>query len=151
MKKKIVLLLSLVVMLMCFFAIIVSAEEYTLVDDLGTPSWYTGNYELMTDKTSKVVLSNGDGTYTAYPAYYVLKYSITVKDGAVTEAYINDLDYSFVNEYASEKMGITYSYGALYKIEIPNKVTRIVSDVFGDHNGHKETNLTEMVMSDTVL
>ncbi len=73
----------------------VSAEDYTLVDNLGDPGWYTGNYELMTDKESQVVLSNGDGTYTAYPAHYILKYSISVSGGVVTEAYINGFDYSF--------------------------------------------------------
>lgn len=144
MKKKIVLLLSLVVMLMCFFAIAVSAEEYILVDDLGTPSWYTGNYELMTDKTSKVVLSNGDGTYTAYPAYYILKYSITVKDGAVTEAYVNGFDYSFVKE----KTGKNYETGAIYKIELPNGLTKITSDYFGLNI--KEPNVTEIILPDSM-
>ena len=147
MKKKIVLLLSLIVMLMCFFAIVVSAEEYTLVDNLGTPSWYTGNYELMTDKTSKVVLSNGDGTYTAYPAYYILKYSITVSDGKISKAVISDFDYSFVNEKAEK----SYDYGAIYKIEIPSGITQIDKDLFGDHDGGiKETTVTEIIMSDTV-
>ena len=76
MKKRLLLTLILAVVLCTLFAFAVNAEEYTTVDNLGDPSWYTGNYQLMTDKTSKVVLDNGDGTYTAYPAYYILKYSM---------------------------------------------------------------------------
>ena len=143
------LITTLLALTMCLFlAFTVSAEEYTLVDNLGTPDWYIGNYELMTDKQSKVVLDNGDGTYTAYPAYYILKYNITVSDGKVTQAYISDIDYSFINGKVD---GAAYAYNSLIKIEIPNGVTRIVQDIFGDHNGHKENNLKELVMADSVL
>ena len=143
MKK--LLITILIALTMCLFlAFAVSAEDYELIDDLGDPSWYTGNYQLMTDKTSKVVLSNGDGTYTAYPAYYVLKYYIAVKDGAITEAYINGFDYSFVNE----KTGRGYESGAIYKIELPYGLTTIKSDYFGFYP--KEANVVELVMSDSI-
>ena len=90
MKKRILLTMLFVIAFSLLAVLSVSAEDYTLVDNLGDPDWYTGNYELMTDKESQVVLSNGDGTYTAYPSYYILKYSISVSGGVVTEAYIND-------------------------------------------------------------
>ena len=143
--KKRILLTAVFVMILSLLAVFsVSAEEYTVVDNLGDPSWYTGNYELITDKTSKVVLSNGDGSYTAYPSYYILKYSITVQDGSVTEAYVNGFDYSFVNE----KTGKNYDLGAIYKIELPNGLTTIKSGYFG--HSPKEPNVTELVMSDSI-
>ena len=144
MKKRLLLTLVLAVVLCTLFAFAVNAEEYTTVDNLGDPSWYTGNYQLMTDKTSKVVLDNGDGTYTAYPAYYILKYSITVKDGAISEAYINGFDYSFVNG----KTGKSYELGAIYKIELPNGLTTINSGIFGLNI--KEPNVTEVVLPDSM-
>ena len=143
MKK--LLLVSLLVLTMCiFFAFSVSAQDVPVVNDLGDPSWYTGNYTLIKDKTSQVVLSNGDGTYTAYPAYYVLKYSITVKDGAITEAYVSGFDYSFIND----STGSNYEVGAMYKVELPEGLTTIKGGTFG-HNP-KEPNVVELVMSDTI-
>ncbi len=142
--KKLLITMLLALTMCVLLAFAVSAEEYEFVDNLGTPSWYTGNYELMKDTTSKVVLSNGDGTYTAYPAYYVLKYYITVKDGAISEAYINGFDYSFVNE----KTGRGYGSGAIYKIELPYGLTTIKDNYFGFYP--KEANVVELVMSDSI-
>lgn len=143
MKK--ILITMLIALTMCLFlAFSVSAEEYELVDNLGDPDWYTGNYQLMKDKTSKVVLDNGDGTYTAYPAYYILKYYISLKDGAISEAYINGFDYSFVNG----KTGRSYDLGAIYKIELPNGLTTIKDSYFGYHP--KEANVVELIMPDSI-
>ena len=142
--KKLLITMLLALTMCVLLAFAVSAEEYELVDDLGTPSWYTGNYELMTDKTSKVVLSNGNGTYTAYPAYYILKYSITVKDGAISEAYINGFDYSFINDNTDKN----YASGAIYKIELPYGLTTIKDNYFGFYP--KEANVVELVMSDSI-
>ena len=150
MKKKIFLMAMMITMIVCLFAIFVSAETITyegqeieVVNNLGDPSWYTGNYEYMTDKTSLVVLSNGDGTYTAYPSYYILKYSITISNGFISEAAISGFDYSHVN-----KTGKNYSAGAICKIELPEGLTKITNTYFG-HNP-KEPNVTEIVMSDTI-
>jgi len=143
MKK--ILITMLIALTMCLFlAFSVSAEEYELVDNLGTPGWYTGNYELIKDKDAQVVLSNGNGTYTRYPAYYVLKYSITVKDGAVTEAYVNGFDYSFIND----SLGTSYKAGDMYKVELPEGLTTVKNGFFG-HNP-KEPNVVELIMSDTI-
>lgn len=142
--KKLLITMLLALTMCVLLAFAVSAEEYEFVDNLGTPSWYTGNYELMTDKTSKVVLSNGDGTYTAYPAYYILKYSITVKDGAISEAYINGFDYSFINDNTDKN----YASGAIYKIELPYGLTTIKSNYFGFYP--QEANVVELVMSDSI-
>ena len=143
--KKILITMLLVLTMCLFLAFSVSAEEYELVDNLGDPGWYTGNYQLMTDKTARVVLSNGDGTYTAYPSYYVMKYSITVSDGVVTAAYVNGFDYSFINA----KTGKSYAAGSMYKAELPEGLTKLTSGMFG-HNP-KEPNVVELVMSDSIV
>lgn len=145
MKKRILFTMLFVVVLSLLAVFSVSAEEYNVVDNLGDPSWYTGDYELITDKTSKVILSNGDGTYTAYPAYYILTYEIKVKDGVVTEAYVNGFDYSHINDNTE---GVDYSLGAIYKIELPKGLTTIKDGIFG-HNP-KEPNVVELIMSDTI-
>lgn len=145
MKKKILFTMLFVVALSLLAVFSASAEEYDVVDNLGDPSWYTGNYELITDKTSKVILSNGDGTYTAYPAYYILKYSITVKDGVITEAYVNGFDYSHINDNTD---GVDYALGAIYKIELPEGLTTIKGGTFG--HSPKEPNVVELIMSDTI-
>ena len=143
MKKRVLLTILFVMLLSLLVAFTASAQDYELVDDLGDPSWYTGNYEYMTDKTSQVVLVDSEGNYTAYPAYYILKYSITVKDGAISEAYINGFDYSHVS-----KNGKSYEAGAIYKIELPNGLTTIKSNYFGYYP--VEANVVELVMPDTI-
>lgn len=142
MKKKALLTVLLIVALSLLAVFSVSAEEYPLVDNLGDPSWYTGNYELMTDKTSTVVLFDGE-TYTAYPAYYILKYAITASNGVVTAANISSVDYSFLKEN-----GYNYEAGAIYKIELPDGLTTIYSGIFG--LDIKEPNVTEVILPDSM-
>ena len=144
MKKKVLLTVLFVMLLSLLTAFAVSAQDYELVDDLGDPEWYTGNYEYMTDKTSQVVLADGDGNYTAYPAYYVLKYSITISNGAISTAYINGFDYSHINQ----KTGKSYEAGAIYKIELPNGLTTIKNNYFGFNP--KEANVVELIMPDSI-
>ena len=143
MKKRVLLTILFVMLLSLLVAFTASAQEYELVDDLGDPSWYTGNYEYMTDKTSQVVLVDSEGNYTAYPAYYILKYSITVSNGAVTAASISSIDYSHVS-----KNGKSYEAGAIYKIEFPEGLTTISSGIFGLNI--KEPNVTEVVIPETM-
>lgn len=143
MKKRLLFILITVFAVCTLFTVSVSAEDYPLVNNLGDPEWYTGNYELIADKTSQVVLYDGS-TYTAYPSYYVLKYSITVNNGSVSEAYVNGFDYSFVNS----KTGKNYTAGAIYKIELPNGLTTVKNTYFG-HNP-KEPNVVEIVMPDSM-
>ncbi len=142
--KKIFITMLVAATLCIFLAFTVSAEEYDLVDNLGDPDWYTGDYQLMTDKEAKVVLSNGDGTYTAYPSYYILKYKLTVADGAITEAKLSGFDYSFVNS----KTGKNYQSGAVYKIELPEGLTKYESGYIGYQP--KEANAVEIVLSDSI-
>ena len=72
MKNKILLLAVLTVLLICAFVLCVNAEAITyegqeieLVNNLGDPSWYTGNVSSkITDKDSYVILKDSDGNLT---------------------------------------------------------------------------------------
>jgi hypothetical protein len=86
MKNKICLIMLFAMLFVCVFAVAVSAEETDAV-----PEWPSEVTILdgMSDKatfgadgkagaTSRVLLANGDGTYTAYPAYYICKNSTSL-------------------------------------------------------------------------
>ena len=109
--KKVLTVLAILGLLVCFFAIGVSAEEPEFVNNLGDPTWYTGTLaELMNDKTSRVVLANGDGTYTAYPSYYIIQPQYVNADtGSVVlynNAYGKDgIVYSWLNEQTGKSYG----------------------------------------------
>ena len=121
MKNKICLIMLFAMLFVCIFAVAVSAEETDAVPEW--PSEVT-ILEGMSDKatfgadgtvgaTSRVLLSNGDGTYTAYPAYYICKNSKKF-----------EISFSEINSNAKIKeLGITYSAGSLIRIEAPIGVT----------------------------
>ena len=161
MKKKLLVAFIAVLALVCLFTIAVSAktvtyegQEIELVDNLGDPSWYTGNTALaIQDKESFVILKDSEGNMTAYPSYYILRFGVEVKDGVVTNAYVlwddqNGVDYSFVNE----KTGKSYAYGSIYYIQFPYGMTRCKNNrLFGRENGGaKETDIVEIVLPDSV-
>ena len=161
MKKKLLLITMLVALFVCLFAISISAEtisyrgnDIPYVNDLGDPSWYTGNTAVaIKDKDSIVILKDADGNMTAYPSYYVLKFSVEIKDGVVTNAFVlwhdqNGVDYSFVNE----KTGKSYESGSIYYIEFPYGMTRCkANSIFGkDADSKPESNVVEIVIPDSV-
>ena len=161
MKKKILVAFIAVIALVCLFTIAVSAktvtyegQEIELVDNLGDPSWYTGNTALaIQDKESFVILKDSEGNMTAFPSYYILRFGVDVKDGVVTNAYVlwddqNGVDYSFIND----KLGTSYAYGSIYYIEFPYGMTCCKNNrLFGRENGGaKETGIVEIVLPDSV-
>lgn len=163
MKKKLLFTALIAVMLVCAFAFSVNAETISyggetieLVNDLGDPSWHTGNAAIaIQDKESIVILKDANGVKTAYPSYYVFRVLATVKDGVVTDAYINyvsnnGIDYSFINDNTDKE----YDYGSMYYVEIPYGITRCANnDVFGrdkDISGQYEPNIVEIVIPDSV-
>lgn len=161
MKKKILLIAMMVAVLACLFAFSVGAEAVTyegkeieLVNNLGDPSWYTGDTALaIQDKESIVILKDADGNMTAYPSYYILRFRVEVKDGVVTNAYVlwadqKGVDYSFVNE----KTGKNYANGSIYYIEFPYGMTGCINNsIFGkDADSKPEPNFVEVVIPDSV-
>ena len=112
MRKKILLFLAIMSVLVCIFAISASAavtgsatNEYgnvSTVDGIATKD--------KLDETSRVVLKNADGTYTTYPAYYVLSNNTSAS-----------FDFSALNGITGEN----YSKTCVARIEFPNVITSI--------------------------
>ena len=153
MKKKFLLIAMMVSILTCIFVLSVSAETITyegqeieLVNDLGTPSWYTGTTATkITDKESIVILKDANGGLTAYPSYYVFRYMIEGSTVRVNWADQNGVDYSFINENDDKN----YQAGSLYYVELPYGITLLTNaNLWGD--GKKEPNVVEFVFPDSV-
>ena len=74
MKKKVLLVLSVMAILACLFAVSVSAADFTsgfageVTEYDSAPDW--ANVE---DKVSTAVIKKADGTTVRVPAYYVFK------------------------------------------------------------------------------
>ena len=159
--KKVLITLMVALSLLFTLTLVASAEKVTyegkeieLVNNLGDPSWYTGNTALaIKDKESIVILKDSEGNMKAFPSYYILKFGVDVSDGVVTNAYVlwddqNGVDYSFIND----NLGTGYAYGSIYYIEFPYGMTRCKNNrLFGKENGGaKETGIVEIVLPDSV-
>ena len=139
--KKVLITLMVALSLLFALTLVASAETVTyegkeieLVNNLGDPSWYTGNTALaIRDKESIVILKDSEGNMTAFPSYYILKFGVDVSDGVVTNAYVlwadkNGVDYSFIND----KLGTSYASGSIYYIEFPYGMTKCMANsIFG--------------------
>lgn len=159
--KKVLITLMVALSLLFTLTLVASAEKVTyegeeieLVNNLGDPSWYTGNTALaIQDKESIVILKDSEGNMKAFPSYYILKFRVDVSDGVVTNAYVlwadqNGVDYSFINE----KLGTSYASGSIYYIEFPYGMTKCMANsIFGKDNDSKpEPNFVEVVIPDSV-
>ena len=159
--KKVLITLMVALSLLFALTLVASAETVTyegeeieLVNNLGDPSWYTGNTALaIRDKESIVILKDSEGNMKAFPSYYILRFGVDVKDGVVTQAYVlwadkNGVDYSFINE----KLGTSYASGSIYYIEFQYGMTKCMSNsIFGRDNDVKpEPNFVEVVIPDSV-
>lgn len=161
MKKKIFLLISAMIMLCCLFAICASAktviydgQEIELIDNLGDPTWYTGNTSLaIQDKESIVILKDSEGNMKAYPAYYILKFNVSVENGAVKYAHITWADKGGVTyDWLNEKLGTSYQSGSIYYIEFPYGITLCHNNsIFGkDAEAKPESNVVEIKLPASV-
>lgn len=128
MKKKLLLVTVMVALLLCALAVSVSAavtgsssNEYS---DLTIYDSISAKDKL--DTTSRVVLVNADGTYSTYPAYYVLKND--------TRA---DFDFSALNNLTGED----YSNKSVVRIELPNTIKEIGGSMFSGDTALVEIDL----------
>lgn len=163
MKKRVFLAILMIMAFVFALAISASAKTFTyenkeieIVDNLGDPSWYTGDTALaIQDKESIVILKDSEGNMTAYPSYYIFRYYIEKKDGQFTIVRItwsdqNGIDYSFINEQLGEEK---YTYGSLYYLELPYGLTTCFggSKIWGaDSDTKLEPNVVEIVIPDSV-
>ena len=128
MKKKLLLVTIMVALLLCALAVSVSAavtgsssNEYgdlTIYDSISAKD--------KLDTTSRVVLVNADGTYSTYPAYYVLKND--------TRA---GFDFSALNNLTGE----AYSNKSVVRIELPNTIKEIGGSMFSGDTALVEIDL----------
>ncbi len=139
MKKKILLIALMVAMLVCVFAISVSAAIIPLDEDPGldcdaslvsTLDIDAYNNSTAADKESRIVLTDG-ARYYVFPAYYVVSDSVNY----------NANSFSTLKSAAAEE-GITLNSikECLVRIQFPTYVTTIHHDVakFENHQALKE-------------
>lgn len=116
MKKKLLLVTVMVALLLCALAVSVSAVTGSATNEYGTVTSVDGaSAKDKLDTTSRVVLKNADGTYTTYPAYYVLKNNTSAS-----------FDFAELNELTKE----SYSKTSVARIELPNAITVINNGMF---------------------
>lgn len=132
MKKKILLLIAMVSMLMCVFAISVSAEteipEFTSVIDVTAEgdgvvepidvSSLSTLEAVVNDNTSRVLLMDENGNYATYLAKYI---TTTAKTGA------GDYGIKFYFDALNAATGKEYDAASVIRFEIPEGVERLYS------------------------
>ncbi len=134
MKKKLLLVTVMVALLLCALAVSVSAAVTgSSSNEYGEPTIYDSiSAKDKLDTTSRVVLVNADGTYSTYPAYYVLK---NQTGGA--------FDFSALNTATGE----SYTNKSVVRIEFPNSITSIGGSMFDESKTIIEIDLPEKLSS----
>lgn len=133
MKRKIFLITLMVALFVCLFAISVSAADIPEWTDVIT--YETGEnaiaYKDGFDTTSRVLLDNGDGTYSTYPTNYIIK---------GTDATFDEKEIDFTAlKTASENS--TYTNASIIRIEIPAGFTSVDKWMFRPNYGLKTTSI----------
>ena len=121
MKKRYLFLITLIA-IMCLFAISVSAAEipeWTELTDVNIAA------KEGFDTTSRVLLSNGDGTYSTYLSNYIIK-------GTDTKFSVsNELDF----EALKKATGKEYTYASVVRLEVPTGFTESEERAFRKDKG----------------
>lgn len=121
MKKRYLFLITLIA-IMCLFAISVSAAEipeWTELTDVNIAA------KEGFDTTSRVLLSNGDGTYSTYLSNYIIK-------GTDTKFSVsNELDF----EALKKATGKEYTYASVVRLEVPKGFTESEERAFRKDKG----------------
>ena len=151
MKKKLLNLILAVVA--CFMlALFVGAEEgqsangiyYSDTDAFGTVNIIEG-YDYYSDLSleQRIVLDNGDGTYSTYPSAYVLNYN---NDKSKRGYRFQFFDPSMLND----ETGYTYSHLSVIRCEIPEGITTIHHDDRNNINFNACENAVEVTLPSTL-
>ena len=123
MKKKIFLVIAIMAVLACIFAISTSAAVSAPVKpnigvDFGavtTIGGFTPPSQLFVNTDERVLLTDGNGNYVTYPTYYITKDSTTF-----------DVDFENLNNAQS----IQYSKASIVMLEVPNGITTMTNQYF---------------------
>ena len=128
MKKKLLLITLLVALFACIFVVSVSAETTksgTVIPDWTDVITYeTGDkaipYKAGFDTEARVLLANGDNTYSTYPSNYIIKGT----DAVFTVS--SELDFTALNAAT----GKSYSYASVIRFEMPVGYTSVEDRAF---------------------
>ena len=125
MTKKLLLMLTMAIMIVCVFTLSASAAT---TNEFGVAETIDGIdlTNMSTDATSRVVLTDGNGDYYTYPSQYIV-----TNNGAFT------YDFSRINA-----KGYSYSVSSVIRIEIPTTVTSVPTD--GGSNPLARYNIIEI-------
>ena len=133
MTKKIFLITFMVVLLACLFVITTSAAEIPEWTD--TITYETGEnaiaYKEGFDTTSRVMLENGDGTYSTYPANYIIKGNDDVFSA-------NELDFGNLKTASGNT---TYTNASIVRFEMPKGFKSVEGSTFRLTTGLKPTSM----------
>ncbi|MBO4983656.1 MAG: leucine-rich repeat domain-containing protein [Clostridia bacterium] len=134
MKKKLLMVAVIVALLVCALAVSASASANgSASNEYGTPTIYDSIVEKdKLDTTSRVVLVNADGTYSTYPAYYILKNDLN-----------SSLDFTALNTATGE----SYSNKSVVRIEFPNAIKQINGSMFDENKALIEVDLPSSLES----
>ena len=126
----------------CIFAITSGAADIPEWTDVIT--YETGEnaiaYKDGFDTTSRVLLSNGDGTYSTYPSNYIIKGTDAVFSN-------NEIDLSALRAAS----GKNYTNASIIRFEMPVGFTSVQSSTFRTGSGLKVTSLLTVKIPEGVV
>ena len=120
MKSKICLAIMLIMLFAFSLAVAVNAEDVSVPDWTEVITYDAIAYKEGFDTTSRVLLSNDDGTYSAYPSNYIIKGNDT------TFSVSTELDFTALNNAS----GKSYSYASVIRFEMPVGYTTVEDRAF---------------------
>ena len=135
MKKRILLLAALALILVCAFAVSVSAAEPSTSDSFGEITYITDNDAINNkddygfaegDHARVVVKVPGTETYLTYPAYYIFDFR---DDGATKYGWQPVLNMN----YLKNATGLGYDATSVIRLEIPNFFTAVSTTYTQSH------------------
>ncbi len=151
--KKLGLILSLALLACLMLAFTIYAEEtlgdngiyYSTDNGYGTVNIIEGyDYSSKLSLEQRMVLDNGDGTYSTYPSAYALNYN---KDGSKRGERFQHFDPSILND----ETGYTYSHASVIRYEIPEGITIIHHDDRTNINFNTCDNMVEVTFPSTLV
>lgn len=125
MKSKICLAIMLIALFAFSLAVSVSAEDVSVPDFTEVITYDAIAYKDGFDTTSRVLLSNGDGTYSTYPSNYIIKGN----DDVFTVS--KELDFTALKNAS----GIEYSYASVIRFEMPVGYKTVEDRAFKNDKG----------------
>lgn len=125
MKSKICLAIMLIALFAFSLAVSVSAEDISVPDFTEVITYDEIAYKDGFDTTSRVLLSNGDGTYSTYPSNYIIKGN----DDKFSVS--KELDFTALKNAS----GIEYSYASVIRFEMPVGYKTVEDRAFKNDKG----------------